>query len=83
MQPVRYLLFNEGYGATQGDSLVRQELCEEALRLGHMLLGHPQCDRPSTRALASAPTEAERSLLRRQLEDCTAGAATPGDESPR
>lgn len=53
VQTVLYLLFNEGYGAAQGGSLVRQELCDEALRLGHMLLGHPQCDRPSTRALVA------------------------------
>jgi RNA polymerase sigma-70 factor (ECF subfamily) len=30
---VLYLIFNEGYSATSGDSLVRGELCTEALRL--------------------------------------------------
>ena len=34
---VVYLIFNEGYAATEGDQLVRGELCEEALRLGEML----------------------------------------------
>ena len=34
---VVYLVFNEGYGATQGDRLVRGELCSEAIRLGRLL----------------------------------------------
>src|SRR3954462_6227275 len=35
---VVYLIFNEGYGATSGDSLVRRELSAEAIRLGRVLL---------------------------------------------
>ena len=35
---VVYLIFNEGYGATSGDSLVRRELSTEAIRLGRVLL---------------------------------------------
>jgi RNA polymerase sigma-70 factor, ECF subfamily len=34
---VLYLIFNEGYGATQGTTLVRGELCSEAIRLGRLL----------------------------------------------
>jgi len=34
---VVYLIFNEGYTATSGDSWTRAELCEEAMRLGRML----------------------------------------------
>jgi RNA polymerase sigma-70 factor (ECF subfamily) len=34
---VVYLVFNEGYAATSGDSLVRRELCQEAIRLGRLL----------------------------------------------
>ncbi len=34
---VLYLIFNEGYGATAGDDLVRADLCEEAIRLGKLL----------------------------------------------
>jgi len=34
---VVYLIFNEGYAAHTGDALVRHELCQEAIRLGHML----------------------------------------------
>jgi RNA polymerase sigma-70 factor, ECF subfamily len=35
---VVYLIFNEGYAATEGDRLVRDELCDEALRLGDLLV---------------------------------------------
>jgi RNA polymerase sigma-70 factor, ECF subfamily len=34
---VVYLIFNEGYTATEGDRLVRGELCDEAIRLGELL----------------------------------------------
>jgi RNA polymerase sigma-70 factor (ECF subfamily) len=34
---VVYLIFNEGYSATEGDRLVREELCHEAIRLGLLL----------------------------------------------
>jgi RNA polymerase sigma-70 factor (ECF subfamily) len=34
---VVYLMFNEGYSATAGESLVRAELCDEAIRLGRLL----------------------------------------------
>jgi hypothetical protein len=34
---VVYLIFNEGYAATEGDHLVREELCNEAIRLGDLL----------------------------------------------
>jgi RNA polymerase sigma-70 factor (ECF subfamily) len=34
---VVYLIFNEGYAATEGDRLVRGELCDEAIRLGDLL----------------------------------------------
>jgi RNA polymerase sigma-70 factor, ECF subfamily len=34
-----YLIFNEGYLATSADTLVRRELCDEAIRLGRVLLG--------------------------------------------
>jgi RNA polymerase sigma-70 factor (ECF subfamily) len=34
---VVYLIFNEGYQATQGERLVRGELCSEAIRLGRLL----------------------------------------------
>jgi RNA polymerase sigma-70 factor (ECF subfamily) len=34
---VIYLVFNEGYAATRGDALVRNELCAEAIRLARLL----------------------------------------------
>jgi RNA polymerase sigma-70 factor (ECF subfamily) len=34
---VVYLIFNEGYTATSGDTWMREELCNDALRLGRIL----------------------------------------------
>jgi RNA polymerase sigma-70 factor (ECF subfamily) len=34
-----YLVFNEGYAATSGEDWIRRELCDEALRLGRVLVG--------------------------------------------
>lgn len=46
-----YLLFNEGYKASAGDRLLREELCREALRLGQLLVSHPAGNTPRTHAL--------------------------------
>jgi RNA polymerase sigma-70 factor (ECF subfamily) len=48
---VLYLLFNEGYSASQGESAIRVDLCEEAARLCHLLCSHPRFATPATRAL--------------------------------
>jgi RNA polymerase sigma-70 factor (ECF subfamily) len=42
---VVYLIFNEGYAASEGERLVREPLCEEALRLG-LLLSQLMPDEP-------------------------------------
>jgi RNA polymerase sigma-70 factor (ECF subfamily) len=69
-----YLLFNEGYKASAGEKLVREEICQEALRLTSLLVEHPSGNRPKTHALLSlmllntarnpARMDAEGNLLR-------------------
>ena len=51
---VVYLVFNEGYAATGGQSLVREDLCTEALRLARLLVDL---------APASGPCAGLRALL--------------------
>jgi RNA polymerase sigma factor (sigma-70 family) len=46
-----YLLFNEGYKASGGETLVREDVCHEAIRLAALLAGHPAGDQPRTHAL--------------------------------
>lgn len=50
---VIYLLFNEGYAAHQGDSLIRYDLCNEAIRLGKLIVEHPVTNLPKCHALLS------------------------------
>jgi RNA polymerase sigma-70 factor, ECF subfamily len=51
---VIYLIFNEGYAATQGGELVRTDLCAEAIRLGRLVrtLMAPQPPAEATALLA-------------------------------
>lgn len=46
-----YLLFNEGYKASIGNRLVREELCREAIRLVALLTQHPATQEPRAHAL--------------------------------
>lgn len=46
-----YLLFNEGYCASQSDEPIRRDLCEEARRLARMLALHPVGSDPRAPAL--------------------------------
>lgn len=46
-----YLLFNEGYKASSGDRLIREDLCCEAIRLTRLLDAHPATSQPATKAL--------------------------------
>jgi RNA polymerase sigma-70 factor (ECF subfamily) len=46
-----YLLFNEGYKASSGEKLVREEICHEAIRLTGLLAEHAAGNQPKTHAL--------------------------------
>jgi RNA polymerase sigma-70 factor, ECF subfamily len=48
---VIYLLFNEGHAAHQGDELIRQELCGEAIRLAGLLAARADTALPKVEAL--------------------------------
>jgi len=74
-----YLLFNEGYKASSGDSLIKEDLCREAIRLTSLLAEHPAGNQPRTHALIAlmllnaarlpARTDAEGNILRLQDQD--------------
>jgi RNA polymerase sigma-70 factor (ECF subfamily) len=46
-----YLLFNEGYKSANPDKLIREDLCEEAMRLCFLLTQHLLTSFPRTKAL--------------------------------
>ncbi len=46
-----YLMFNEGYAATSGDSLVRDDVAGEAIRLVSLVASHPATGTPKAWAL--------------------------------
>jgi RNA polymerase sigma-70 factor (ECF subfamily) len=48
---VLYLLFNEGYSSSDGETAIRADLCEEAARLCHLLTSQPRFATPATHAL--------------------------------
>jgi RNA polymerase sigma-70 factor (ECF subfamily) len=64
-----YLIFNEGYAASAGDALIRQHLCDEAIRLARLLVTLLQQNRqrsyqerlqcPGGETPAEAPVAAE------------------------
>jgi RNA polymerase sigma-70 factor (ECF subfamily) len=74
-----YLLFNEGYKASAGESLVREDLCREAIRLAGLLVEHPAGNQPQTHALLavmllngarlSTRVDGEGNLLRLKEQD--------------
>lgn len=66
---VLYLVFNEGYSATEGDHLIRQDLCDESIRLASLLANHRAGDFPKTHALLSLMYfQASRSAARVDAE---------------
>ena len=46
-----YLLFNEGYSSSHPEKLIREDICEEAMRLTILLSQNPKTNRPATHAL--------------------------------
>lgn len=74
-----YLLFNEGYKASSGDQLVREDLCTEAIRMVTLLAEHPAGNEPATHALAAlmlfngarlaARVDADGNMLRLNEQD--------------
>jgi RNA polymerase sigma-70 factor (ECF subfamily) len=48
-----YLMFNEGYAASGGDALVRDDIAHEAVRLGRLVAGHPTTGVPKAWALVA------------------------------
>jgi RNA polymerase sigma factor (sigma-70 family) len=61
---VVYLIFNEGYAATSGEDWIRPELCEEAMRLGRILLGLVPDDAEVHGLLALMELQASRARAR-------------------
>lgn len=76
---VIYLLFNEGYKATSGEKLMRQELSEEAIRLAFLMLNEGHCNTNELNALISmmlfkaarfpARVDGEGNLLTLEFQD--------------
>lgn len=74
-----YLLFNEGYKASKGPRLIREDVCHEAIRLATLLVAHPSGDQPRTHALLAlmllnaarlpARVDGEGNLLRLNEQD--------------
>jgi RNA polymerase sigma-70 factor (ECF subfamily) len=48
-----YLLFNEGYNSSHPDQLIREDLCEEAMRLCYLLTENKKTSYPRAKALLS------------------------------
>ncbi|WP_370089427.1 RNA polymerase sigma factor [Ekhidna sp.] len=46
-----YLLFNEGYKSAEGETLIRKELCDDAIRLNKVLLESELCNTPTANSL--------------------------------
>jgi RNA polymerase sigma factor (sigma-70 family) len=74
-----YLLFNEGYKASSGDKLIREDVCAEAIRLAGLLAEHPAGNLSRTHALLAlmlfsaarlpARLDSDGNLLRLQDQD--------------
>jgi RNA polymerase sigma-70 factor (ECF subfamily) len=76
---VVYLIFNEGYSATSGDTLIREELTAEAIRLGRLLLELMPDEPEVTGLLGLMLLEQSRSRARTTAE----GGLVPLSEQDR
>jgi RNA polymerase sigma factor (sigma-70 family) len=65
---VLYLVFNEGYAATSGEDWMRPGLCEEALRLGRVLVGLLPDEPEALGLLALMELQASRIPARTQAD---------------
>ena len=63
-----YLLFNEGYHSSHPDQLIREDLCEEAMRLNYLLVQHSMTSFPRVKALF-ALMSFQASRLNSRLDD--------------
>jgi RNA polymerase sigma-70 factor (ECF subfamily) len=77
---VVYLLFNEGYSASEGDNLLRADLCEEAVRLATLIAGNASTGRPESHALLALLLFQSARCHTRTAED---GRLLPLDEQDR
>jgi len=68
---VIYLIFNEGYTAARGENWMRLQLCQEALRLGRVLI-----------SVAPMEPEAHALLALMELNASRAAARTDADGNP-
>jgi RNA polymerase sigma factor (sigma-70 family) len=65
---VIYLIFNEGYSATAGDDWLRPTLCEEALRLGRILVNLVPTEPEAHGLVALMEIQASRAKARTNAE---------------
>ena len=75
-----YLMFNEGYSASSGETLVQPEFCVEAVRLARALAQHPMTAGPASDALAALLALTAARLPTRVGPD---GVAQLLDDQPR
>lgn len=75
-----FLMFNEGYSASSGETLVQPESCVEAMRLARALAHHPVTAGPASDALAALLTLTAARLPTRVGPD---GVAQLLEDQPR